>query len=306
MHINRLDLNLLVVLDAIFTEDGITAAAAKLNLTQPAVSHALGRLRDVLGDPLFERQGRRLIPTPFARGLIEPVRQSLRGIEIALAEAERFDPATTRRRFTLGIRDVLEARILPALMHRISEVAPLVDLAAIHVDRREVEGELAAGRVDAALDIWLSLPEHIRQRRLMADRFVVVARSGHPKVRGHIDLETYLSLQHVLVSARTTGPGLEDIELARLGHSRHVRLRCQHYFAGCRVVSQTDMILTMTEHYARITNRPFANQMLPFPIEGPGLDAYLYWHANVENDPANRWLRGMITETMAALPLRDI
>ncbi|MFZ2870334.1 LysR family transcriptional regulator [Zavarzinia sp.] len=301
-----MDLNLLVVLDAIFAEGGITAAAAKLNLTQPAVSHALGRLRDVLGDPLFERQGRRLVATPFARGLIEPVRQSLRGIEIALAEAERFDPATTRRRFTLGIRDVLEARILPALMHRISEVAPLVDLSAIHVDRREVEGELAAGRVDAALDIWLSLPEHIRQRRLMADRFVVVARSGHPRVRGHIDLDTYLAQQHVLVSARTAGPGLEDIELARLGHSRHVRLRCQHYFAGCRVVSQTDMILTMTEHYARITNRPFANQMLPFPIEGPGLDAFLYWHANVENDPANRWLRGLITETMAALPLRDV
>lgn len=306
MHISRLDLNLLVVLDAIFAEGGITSAAAKLNLTQPAVSHALGRLRDVLGDPLFERQGRRLVATPFARGLIEPVRQSLRGIEIALAEAERFDPATTRRRFTLGIRDVLEARILPALMHRISEAAPYVDLSAIHVDRRVLEGELAAGRVDAALDIWLSLPEHIRQRRLMADRFVVIARSGHPNVRGHIDLDTYLAQQHVLVSARTAGPGLEDIELARLGHSRHVRLRCQHYFAGCRVVSQTDMILTMTEHYARITNRPFANQILPFPIEGPGLDAHLYWHANVENDPANRWLRGMITETMAALPLRDV
>lgn len=306
MHISRLDLNLLVVFDAIFAEGGITAAAAKLHLTQPAVSHALGRLRDVLGDPLFERQGRRLVATPFARGLIEPVRQSLRGIEIALAEAERFDPATTRRRFTLGIRDVLEARILPALMHRISEAAPHVDLSAIHVDRRVLEGELAAGRVDAALDIWLSLPEHIRQRRLMADRFVVVARSGHPRVRGHIDLDTYLAQQHVLVSARTAGPGLEDIELARLGHSRHVRLRCQHYFAGCRVVSQTDMILTMTEHYARITNRPFANQILPFPIEGPGLDAHLYWHANVENDPANRWLRGMITETMAALPLRDV
>lgn len=306
MHISRLDLNLLVVLDAIFTEGGITAAAAKLNLTQPAVSHALGRLRDVLGDPLFERNGRRLVPTPFARNLIEPIRQSLRGIEIALAESEHFDPATTRRHFVLGIRDVLEARILPSLMHRIAEVAPHVDLSAIHVDRRVLEGELAAGRVDAALDIWLSVPSHIRHRHLMEDRFVVIARSGHPRVRGHIDLETYISLQHVLVSARTSGPGLEDIELARLGHNRHVRLRCQHYFAGCRVVSQTDMVLTMTEHYARITNRPFANQIVPFPIEGPGLDAYLYWHENVESDPANRWLRGMIIETMAALPQRDV
>ncbi len=306
MHINRLDLNLLVVLDAIFSEGGITQAAAKLNLTQPAVSHALARLRDVLGDPLFVRAGRGLAPTPFARGLIEPVRQALRGLEIALAEAERFDPATTKRRFTLGIRDVLEARILPALLHRICEQAPGIDLSAIHVDRRELEAELATGRLDAALDIWLVLPEVIRRVRLMEDRFVVVARSGHPRVRGRIDLDSYLAEQHVLVSARTAGPGLEDVELARLGLGRHVRLRCQHYFAGCRVVSQTDLVLTMTEHYARITNRPFANQILPFPLQGPGLDAYLYWHTNVEADPASRWLRAMIVDTMRSLPSRDL
>lgn len=306
MHVGRLDLNLLVVLDAIFTEGGITQAAAKLNLTQPAVSHALARLRDLLGDPLFVRAGRGLTPTPFARNLIDPVRQSLRGLEIALSEAAHFDPATSRRRFILGIRDVLEARILPALLHRITEEAPGVDLSAIHIDRRELEGELAAGRVDAALDIWLGLPERIHRRLMMEDRFVVIARSGHPRVRGRIDLDGYLAEQHVLVSARTAGPGLEDVELARHGHSRHVRLRCQHYFAGCRVVSQTDLVLTMTEHYARITNRPFANQILPFPLEAPGLDAYLYWHANVEADPANRWLRRVIAETMASLPTRDL
>lgn len=299
MHISRIDLNLLVVLDAIFVEGGITRASRKLNLTQPAVSHALGRLRDVFGDPLFIRDGRGLTPTPFARSLIGPVRQSLRGIEIALAEVEHFDPATSRRKFTIGVRDFLEARTLPPLMRRLSELAPTVDIAAIHVDRRVLEGELAAGRVDAALDIWLTPPDYIQRLRVIEDRYKVLVRKDHPVIQGSIDLDGYLSLDHVLVSARSTGPGLEDIELARLGLSRHVRLRCQHYFAGCRAVSQTDLALTMTEHYARIANEQFGNQLLPFPLESPGLDAYLYWHANVENDPANRWLRAQIIHVLS-------
>lgn len=298
MHISRIDLNLLVVLDAIFAEGGITKASHKLNLTQPAVSHALGRLRDVFGDPLFVRDGRNLAPTPFARNLIGPVRQSLRGIEIALAEVEHFDPATSKRKFTIGVRDFLEARALPPLMNRISALAPSVDIAAIHVERRVLEGELASGRLDAALDIWLAPPDYIQRARVIDDGFVVLVRQDHPLAQGSIDLDSYLALDHVLVSARTTGPGLEDIELARLGLSRHVRLRCQHYFAGCRVVSQTDLALTMTEHYARIANEQFGNQLLPFPLESPGLDAYLYWHANVENDPANRWLRAQIQHVL--------
>lgn len=298
MHISRIDLNLLVVLDAIFVEGGITRASRKLNLTQPAVSHALGRLRDVFGDPLFVRDGRGLAPTPFARTLIGPVRQSLRGIEIALAEVEHFDPATARRKFTIGVRDFLEARILPDLLRRLSDLAPLVDIAAIHVDRRDLEGELASGRVDAALDIWLTPPDHIQRTRVIEDSFVVLVRRGHPLVNGTLDLDTYLALDHVLVSARSAGPGLEDIELARLGISRHVRLRCQHYFAGCRVVSQTDLALTMSKRYGRIVNERFENQLLPFPMEAPGLDSYLYWHANVENDPANRWLRAQILEVL--------
>jgi DNA-binding transcriptional LysR family regulator len=296
MHISRVDLNLLVVLDAIYTEGGITRAAQKLHLTQPAISHALGRLRDLFGDPLFVREGRAMNPTPFARNLIEPVRRSLRSLEITLNELERFDPATTQKRFTLALRDVLETTLLPPLMQRVSESAPLIDISAIHVDRRSFETEMAAGTIDVALDVQLPLPDHIRRTRIVHDRMVVLARREHPEVGEGMDLETYLKQDHILVSSRPTGPGLEDLELSRQGLQRRVRLRCQHYFAACHVASQTDFLLTMPEGYARVANVQFGNQILDFPLQAPVLDAYLYWHANVDNEPANRWLREQLIE----------
>lgn len=296
MNLNRIDLNLFVVLDTIYTEGGITKASRKLNLTQPAISHALGRLRDMFGDPLFERDGRAMVPTPLARSLIEPVRRSLRGLEITLNEVARFDPATTERRFTLSVRDVLEATLLPVLMRRITDSAPLIDVATVRVDRRELEAELASGTIDAAIDMLLPLSDNIRRVRIAADPLVVIARADHPAIGDGIDIETYLKQDHILVSSRRSGLGLEDVELSRLGVQRRVRLRCQHYFAACRVVSLTDLVLTMPESYARIANRQYNNQILPFPLPVPMLDAYLYWHANVEQEPANRWLREQLIQ----------
>lgn len=299
MHIRRIDLNLFVVFDAIYTEGGITRASPKLNLTQPAVSHALARLRERFGDPLFVREGRAMVATPTARNLIGPVRRSLRELKIMLGEMDRFDPANTERRFTLGVRDVLEATLLPALMVQVCAAAPRVEIAAVRADRRELEAELAAGTLDAAIDVLLPLSERIRRARLELDRLVVVARRQHPRLRARLDLDTYLAQEHVLVSSRRSGMSIEDMELSRLGRQRRVRLRCQHYFAACRVVSQTDLLLTMPERYARIANRQFGNRVFPLPLKIPGLDAHLYWHANVDTEPANRWLRAQVRSALA-------
>ena len=298
MHIRRIDLNLFVVFDAIYTEGGITRASEKLNLTQPAISHALARLRERFGDPLFEREGRAMVPTPMARNLVGPVRRSLRELEILLGDIDRFDPASTERRFTLGVRDVLEATLLPPLMQAVAARAPRVEVAAVRPDRRQLEAELAAGTLDVAIDILLPLSDAIARQPLELDRLVVLARADHPQIKRTLDLETYLRLDHVLVSSRRSGLGIEDMELSRLGRNRRVRLRCQHYFAACRVVAQTDLLLTMPERYARIANQQFGNRILPLPLDIPGLDAYLYWHTNVENEPANRWLRDRILETI--------
>jgi DNA-binding transcriptional LysR family regulator len=298
VHLNRIDLNLFVVLDAIYSEGGITKASHKLHLTQPAVSHALSRLREMFDDPLFEREGRAMVPTPLARRLMEPLRRTLRNLEITLNEASLFDPATSQKRFTIAVRDVLESTLLPSFMQRVTRLAPQLEIAVVRANRRELESELTMGTVDAAMDVLLPLSDNIHRHRVALDPLVVVAHKGHPTVRrSKLNLVTYLKQNHILVSSRRNGPGLEDVELNRQGLQRRIRLRCQHYFSACRVVSQTDLILTMPESYARIASRFFANQILPLPFVMPTMDAWLYWHANVEAEPANRWLRQQLLQS---------
>ena len=120
MHISRVDLNLFIVFATIYDEGSVTRASQKLNLTQPAISHALGRLRLLFDDPLFERQGHAMVSTPLARSIIEPVRHSLRGFEVTLNKLDRFDPATSQKQFNLGLRDVLESNVLPPLVKRVT------------------------------------------------------------------------------------------------------------------------------------------------------------------------------------------
>lgn len=298
MHISRVDLNLFTVFEAIYTEGSVTRASQKLNLTQPAISHALGRLRLMFDDPLFVRQGHTMVSTPLARNIIEPVRRSLRGLEVTLNGLDAFDPATTTKRFNIALRDVLEATILPPLMLRVRNEAPLVDIAASQVDRRDLQNEMATGELDGAIDVLLPLPNDIMRTRIYQDSTVVVARRGHPAIEGKLDIDTYLKQDHVLASSRRRGVGLEDFELSRFGLERHIRLRCQHYFAACRVVSQTDLILTMPGRYASIANQQFGNQILPFPLEVPAFDVFLYWHANVDKDPANKWFRELVIQSI--------
>ena len=294
MQLHHIDLNLLQVLDAIYSEGSITGAGVKLHLTQPAISHALSRLRHLLQDPLFVRAGRTMVQTPLARALMEPLRRALRGLEVALNEVARFEPATATKHFTVGLRDTFESLLLPPLMQRVARTAPNVVMTTVRFDRHSLEAELASGRLDLALDILLPHGDAIRRRHLFVERMVVVARRRHPGMGERLDLKTYLALGHVVASSRRAGPGVEDLALARRGLERHVRLRCQHYYAACRVVEQSDLLLTAPEHAVRIANRQLKNRILALPFKVPALDLNLYWHANVENEPANRWLRDQI------------
>jgi len=300
MHVSRIDLNLLVVLDAIYAEGSITRAGRRLNLSQPAISHALGRLRHMLGDPLFVRQGRLVAPTPLARRMIEPIRRALQTIEATLTRDDRFAPQSAVKHFTVGMRDAMEAAVLPGLMRRIGASAPRVTLSTIRIERRELERELSAGTVDAAIDVLLPLPEEIRRQRLGTEWLTVVTRRRHPSIGAKLTLRSYLAQEHISVSSRRRGLSAEDFELGRRNLRRRIRLRCQSHFAACRVASETDLIVTMPQRHARILNAQFGNRLLPFPLKVPAFDTYLYWHANADGDPANAWLREQVAEALLA------
>lgn len=291
MNISRIDLNLFVVFDTIYTEGGITRASEALKLTQPAVSHALGRLRTLVGDPLFVRQGHAMLPTPVARELIGPVRRAIGEIEGSLRQLSDFDPQTSQREFKIGMRPLMESATIPALMQQIGAVAPHVKIASEHHNRSDFQTHLTTGALAAVVDVLLPLTHNLRNQRLAAGRMQVVARKDHPLVQGSISLASYLAQDHVLASSRKNGLGMEDMELSRLGLQRQIKLRCQHYWTACKVVSTSNLLLTMPERYARATNEPLGNQLIPFPIDINARDIFLYWHASAENDPANRWLR---------------
>ncbi|WP_416898545.1 MAG: LysR family transcriptional regulator [Minwuia sp.] len=298
MNLSRIDLNLFVVMEAIYAEGGVTAASRRLNLSQPAVSHALARLRDLFGDPLFQRNGHVMSPTPLARRIIEQVRASLDGFEAALGVPEAFDPGTATRRITLAMRDAMQAAVLPELMEDLAVHAPGIDLIVVRIDRRDIERELSAGRIDLAVDVPLPLTDAVRRERLGREWMSVVVRAGHPAAGAPLDLETYLAQEHIVVSSRSRGLSAEEYELSRRNLRRRVRMRCQNYWGACAAVGRTDLMLTMPQSHARTLNVHFGNVLLPFPIETPAHDTCLYWHAGADQDAVNLWFRNRLRDAV--------
>lgn len=298
MALNRLDLNLLHVFDTIYREGSLTRASRILHLTQPAVSHSLGRLRQHFDDPLFVRQGNQMIPTPTARRLAEVVRPGLGQIQGALNQFHAFEPGAQHKIFNLGLRDVLESTFLPSLMSDLARY-PRIEINSQRIARREMEGQLAGGKLDFAVDVLLPVGEHTGHERLHKDELIVVARRDHPLAGAAMTLENYLQARHVLVSSRKEGPGIEDFELSRLGHQRSIALRCQHYFAGCRVAAGSDLLVTMPATYARLLSQHLDVEISPAPAEMPAVDVHLYWHRPYEREPALLWMRECLHRVVA-------
>jgi DNA-binding transcriptional LysR family regulator len=299
MQLSRIDLNLFTVFDAIYREGGITPASRRLHLSQPAVSHALGRLRELLNDPLFERRGHEMIPTPLARSLADSISSSLGTLEQMLQRVGHFEPDSAQRCFTIAARESQELIFLPNLMARIAREASHVNIASVRIDRRDLEDDLQSGEIDLALDVALSLSNDVRRERVGAEPLVVLARADHPTIQGKLDSDSYMAASHILVTGRRRGGGYEDSVLAKMGLTRHIKMRCQHHGAASQVVNRSDLLLTLTRSQARIVNRQMNNQVLPFPLDTPPMESFLYWHANVDEDPASRWLRGQVLASIA-------
>ncbi len=290
MHVHKSDLSLLLVFHAIYQEGSLTRAADVLHLTQPAVSHALARLRLRLGDPLFTRQGQHMIPSAMARHMAMPVAQALTTLESVWLHDAEFQPANAELEFRLGMRDVLEAHVLPGLMRVLRTAAPGIQLSSVRVERRHLSSMLSSGQLDIAVDVYLPVTDGLRSCRLTQEALAVVIGPSFDPQRA-LTLDDYLQGDHILVSSRRQGLGLEDMELQRLGLSRRIALRCQHYYAACQVVAQTELLLTMPLSYAKLLTQDSPNSIRPLPVSMPGMDIYIYWHSRREDEPAHRWLR---------------
>lgn len=290
----RFDLNLFRVFDAIYASGSLTRAGETLHLTQPAVSHALARLRRRFDDPLFRREGRGMVATARAHALAPDVRQALALLDAGIRAGGGFEPAAARRHFTLGLRDVIETMTLPALMPALHREAPGVTLSSVHFARDTAERDLARGALDLLLDIPLPLGPEVRRAPLFDDPLCVVMRAGHALAGKPLSPKGWLAADHVVVSARPSGLSLEDEALQRAGQHRRVALRCQDYASGCAAVAGSDLLLALPSGVAREQARRHRLLVTGAPLRLPTFRVQLYWHHAAEDDAGNRWLRDHI------------
>ena len=298
MNINRVDLNLLVVMKVLHECRSTTQAAEILHVSQPAISHALKRMRDAFDDPLFERRGRTMVPTAKAERLLAAAGPALAQLDNTLAALDRFDPATSEQRFVLGLNNAFENIILPPLLSRLARDAPHLRLAGQGMPRDALIGDLTSGAIDLAIDTGVHLNDRIDQHHLLQCGYIVIGRRNHPALQQGLTLERYLQARHLLVTRRTQGPGLEDARLLRDGHRRDIAVRCQSLWTACQVVTQTDYLLTMPRLFLQQTRHLHHFAQADFPLPGLVLDVFLYWHRSRTTDPGNRWLREEVVDSV--------
>ncbi|MDO9321632.1 MAG: LysR substrate-binding domain-containing protein, partial [Pseudomonas sp.] len=235
MNLSKVDLNLFIVFDAIYTEANLTRAGQIVGITQPAVSNALSRLRETFNDPLFVRTAQGMVPTPMAQNIIGSVRNALQLLRVSVQESRIFNPLEANKTFRISMTDLVEAVLLPPLFQRLRRQAPAVQIESFLARRRETTKELAAGRIDFAVDAPLNTDLQVRHVKLFEDRYVCTMRRGHPLAKDKLSLDEYLSLTHIHISSRRSGLGLVDLALGKMGIQRKIALRSQHYLMASMV-----------------------------------------------------------------------
>ena len=289
MNLQNLDLNLLVVLDALLSDRCVSRAAQRLNLSQPALSASLKRLRTAMQDPLLVRDGLHMVLTPRAEQLIEPLRSILNEIERFVAPPEAFDPSQIQRTIRIATNDYGSFVLIPLLLNRWKAIAPGIDVEVWEMGRSDAIA-------DQAIDLWIcdqwSLRGYPCQEVLFSESFTCLVRQGHPRIRSKLSLEQYLAEEHVLVSPRGRVLGNVDAALAELGESRRrVRLTLPHVLAVPAAIAATDCIVTLA---TRITKRFAAdyglNRLSP-PIVLSEFEIAMAWSVRTANEPISQWLR---------------
>lgn len=302
MELLDFDMNLLLTFDAIHRHHSLSAAAIELGLTQPAVSAALKRLRGRFGNPLFVRTSHGMRPTPYADGMSGKIRRALdilRQVDLA----DEFSPLTSTIDFRIYINDIGMLLVMPQVVKRLSELAPKARLTILDLRPDEVVSALDAGTIDLAVGYFLGMPNWAHQQTIRATSYVCAVRSGHPDIQGELSLAQFVKARHGIYW--TTGSAHSAVEeaLARLDLNRDVMLRLPRLSALPFFIAESDLIVTIPQDLGVAFSRLIGIRLFKPPLELPDFEIRQYWHERHHADPANRWLRAIIKNEIAEMPL---
>ena len=303
-NFRTLDLNLLRVFDATMAEGSLTRAAATLAMTQPAVSHALKRLREHLGEDLFERMAYGVRPTPRAEALWPAVRDALAALRQSLAPGD-FDPARDELQFHLAMADSTAALLMPPLVQVIESTAARANLRVLPLTTREPTALLDSGEADLALGFFPALitrlvaqgdSAHLRHQRLYDTRYVCVMRRDHPLAAAPLTLADFVAAHHLLVSFSGRPYGLVDQALAALGHKRRIVLTVNQFATAGRVVSASELLTVLPESFIGATGVAEELAIREIPLALDPVHVEMVWHLRRDADAAHRWLRQQVLQ----------
>lgn len=305
MNFAAVDLNLLRVFDAMMIELSTVRAGERVGLSQPAVSSALGRLRHIAGDDLFVREGNRMVPTPRAVELRDPVRNALRQIETALGTAASFDPATSNQAFRLLGSDYFSTLVMPRLAMLVTQEAPAATIQMLDFPTSEISRLLSEGRVDAAVGPQADVPDWIIRRKAFNSYILCVARKDHAVLAEHgiepgtrIPPEVFCSIPQVMMSMDGSRIGTVDPILKEHGLSRMVAVTVPHFQAVALAAAASPLLGNLPVHFARHAADLLDLEVYLPPFDPPLMAVCLYWHRRLDRDPANRWLRGHVERAL--------
>ena len=294
MNLRGIDLNLLVVLNALTEERSVRRAGARIGLSQSATSHALARLRGLLGDELLVRTATGMEPTPRALALAGPIRLALEEIQATLAP-DRFDPATARRAFTIVVETYGTIVIVADMVDRIRREAPGIDVTVRSGPAIQIIEDIDKGRADIAIGGVRSLPGRFVTRQLMADRHVCLMRIGHPLANG-MTLAQFLGTPHLLVSMNDEAEDLVDHALAAAGLARRVAFRLPNGLAAVAALLRSDMLAVVPEGAARMFAGIAPLVIAEPPLRLPATAFHLVWNRRLHESAGHVWLRRVLAE----------
>lgn len=304
MDLAEFDLNLLVTFDAIHRHQNLSATAAELGLTQPAISAALKRLRGYFDDPLFVRTSHGMRPTPYADDLAPKIRRTLDALR-GLRRPARFDPRRTDVHFRIYINDVGMMVLMPRVVQRLEAEAPGARLSIVDLRPDEVIDALDDGKIDLAVGYFLGMPNWAHQQTVRDTSYVCLVRADHPLVGRELTLERFLQLRHAMYW--TTGSQYRAVEhaLATLNLSHDVMLRAPRFSALPFLIARSDLVVTVPEDLGVAFARLLPVKVFEPPLPLGSFQIKQYWHARLHAEPAHRWLRKLVREETAKLVRRQ-